>query len=193
VHAVPPSRRRVPWETLLALATLAILLVLAIRMRGGDDDDLRRGEAALRAGQVAAAETAFRAYADENPRDPRPRVYLARIYREAGRMPDAEREIQAGLRAAPRDAGLHTEHGYLLLDSNRAPDAVPVFRQAVLSDSTSQRAWAGLVKSLRASGRPTDADQVLRRAPAELRALMRTADARALDRAADSAAGAAGP
>ena len=93
-------------------------------------------------------------------------------------MPDAEREIQAGLRAAPRDAGLHTEHGYLLLDSNRAPDAVPVFRQAILSDSMSQRAWAGLVKSLRATGRPTDAEQVLRRAPADLRALMRTADAR---------------
>lgn len=193
VHAVPPSRRRVPWETLLALATLAILLVLAIRLRGGGDDDLRRGESALRAGRVAEAETAFRAYADEEPTDPRPRVYLARIYREAGRMPDAEREIQAGLRAAPGDAGLQTEQGYLLLDSNRAPDAVAVFHQAVLSDSTSQRAWAGLVKSLRASGRPTDADQVLRRAPADLRALMRTADAAAIDRAADSTAGAAGP
>lgn len=193
VHAVPPSRRRVPWEALLALATLAILLILAIRMRGGDDDDLRRGEAALRAGKVAEAEMAFRAYADEEPTDPRPRAYLARIYREAGRMPDAEREIQTGLRAAPGDAGLQTEHGYLLLDSNRAPDAVSVFRQAVLSDSTSQRAWAGLVKSLRASGRPTDADQVLRRAPADLRALMRTADAAAIDRAADSVAGAAAP
>lgn len=188
VHAVPSSRRRITWQTWAALAVLAILLVLAIRMRGGDDDDLRRGEAALRAGRVAEAEAAFRAAADDDPRDPQPRVYLARIYREAGRMPDAEREIQAGLRAAPRDAGLHTEHGYLLLDSNRAPDAIPVFRQAVLSDSTSQRAWAGLVKSLRASGRPTDAEQVLRRAPAELRALMRTADAAAAD-----SAGAAAP
>jgi hypothetical protein len=189
VHAVPPSRRgRITWQTWAALATLALLLVLAIRMRGDDDDALRRGEAALRAGRVAAAETEFRAYAEENPRDPRPRVYLARIYREAGRMPDAEREIQAGLTAAPQDAGLHTEHGYLLLDSNRAPDAVPVFRQAILSDSMSQRAWAGLVKSLRASGRATDADQVLRRAPAELRALMRTADAAAVNRAAADSA-----
>jgi hypothetical protein len=192
VHAVPPSRRQVPWLSLLALGTLAILLVFAIRMRGDDDgDNLRRGEAALRAGRVAEAEAAFREYADEHPREALPRVYLARIYREAGRVPDAEREIQAGLRAAPDDAGLHTEHGYLLLDSNRAPDAVDVFRKAVVSDSTSQRAWAGLVKSLRASGQPEDAEQVLRLAPAGLRALMRTADAAAAEKAATSPAGSA--
>jgi hypothetical protein len=179
VHAVPASRRGVPRETLIALAALVILLIVAIRLRGGGDDDaLRRGEAELRAGRVAQAEASFRAYADEHPREPQPRVYLARIYREAGRIPDAEREIQAGLRAAPEDAGLRVEQGYLLLDTGRPADAVPVFRQAVLGDSTSQRAWAGLVKSLRATGRPTDAEQVLRRAPAGLRALMRTADAR---------------
>lgn len=187
VHAVPPSRRRIPWPTFAAVAALVVLLLLAIRMRGDDDDALRRGEAALRAGRVAQAEAAFREAADENPRQALPRVYLARIYREAGRMPDAEREIQAGLREAPNDAGLHTERGYLLLDSNRAADAVTVFRQAVLADSTSQRAWAGLVKSLRASGRPTDADQVLQRAPADVRALLRTADAAAANRPAGAA------
>jgi len=189
VHAVPAyRRRRVPWETLLALAVLALLLVFAIRMRGGDDDALRRGEAALRAGKVAEAEAAFRAYADEHPRDPRPRVYLARIYREAGRLPDADREIQAGLRAAPEDPALQVERGTLLLDEGRPADAVPVFRQAVLADSASRRAWAGLVRALRASGRATDAEQVLRRAPADLRALMRTADARAADSAAQTQA-----
>ena len=181
VHPVPASRRRVPWEALLALAVLAVLLVVAIRMRGDDDGGLRRGEAALAAGRVAEAEAAFREYADDNPREPLPRVYLARIYREAGRFPDAEREVQAGLRADSADAGVQVERGYLLLDQGRAADAVPVFRQAVLADSASQRAWAGLVKSLRATGRPTDAEQVLRRAPAGLRALIRTADQRVAD------------
>jgi tetratricopeptide (TPR) repeat protein len=180
VHAVPaPRRRRVPWETLLALGALAVLLVFVIRMRGGDGDGaLRRGEADYRAGRVQQAERAFRAYADENPRDPRPRVYLARIYREAGRLPDAEREIQAGLRMAPGDAALQTERGYLLLDSRRPAEAVPVFRAAILGDRESHRAWGGLVRALRAAGRPVDAEQVLRQAPADLRALMRTADAR---------------
>lgn len=184
VHAVPsPRRRRVPWVTLAALATLVVLLFVVIRTRGGDG--LERGEASYRAGRVAEAERTFRAYADEHPRDPRARVYLARIYREAGRLPDAEREVQAGLRAAPDDAGLHTEHGFVLLDSNRPADAVPVFRAALKGDDDSPRAWAGLVRALRAAGRPTQAEQVLRLAPAEVRGLIRTADAR------DSAAPAA--
>jgi hypothetical protein len=179
VHPVPaPRRRRVPWGTLAALAALVILLVVVIRMRGGDDRALRSGEADYRAGRVVQAERAFREYADENPRDPRPRVYLARIYREGGRLPDAEREIQAGLRASPQDAGLLTEQGSVLLDANRPADAVPVFRSAILNDRESHRAWAGLVRALRAAGRPTDAEQVLRQAPAGLRALIRTADAR---------------
>ncbi len=189
VHAVPaPGRRRVPWETLLALAALVVLLFFVIRLRGGDDDDaLRRGEAEYRAGRVVQAERAFRDYAEEHPTDPQPRVYLARIYREAGRLPDAEREIQAGLRSAPDDAGLHTERGFLLLDANRPADAVPVFRTAVSHDRESPRAWGGLVRALRAAGRPVDAEQVLRLAPAEVRALIRTADAR------DPSAGAAPP
>lgn len=180
VRTVPaPRRRRVPWETLLALAALAVLLVIAIRVRGGDDDDaLRRGEADYRAGRVVQAERAFRAYAEEHPRDPQARIYLARIYREAGRLPDAEREIQAGLRASPEDAGLHTERGFLLLDANRPADAVPVFRAALAHDRESHRAWAGLVRALRAANRPRDAEQVLGLAPPEVRALIRTADAR---------------
>lgn len=178
VHAVPaPRRRRVPWASLLALAALVVLLFAAIRMRGGDDR-LRAGEADYRAGRVAEAEGQFLAYAADHPRDPRPQVYLARIYREAGRLPDAERAIQAGLRVAPEDAGLRTEHGYLLLDAGRPSEAIPVFRAAVLADGESRRAWAGLVRALRAAGRPVDAEQVLRQAPADLRALMRTADER---------------
>lgn len=188
VHAVPaPGRRRVPWATLLALAALVVLLFVVVRMRGGDEDGdaLRRGEADYRAGRVVQAERAFRDYADEHPQDPRPRIYLARIYREAGRLPDAERQIQTGLRSSPQDAGLHTERGFLLLDAGRPADAVPVFRAAVGHDRESPRAWGGLVRALRAAGRPTDAEQVLRLAPAEVRALIRTADAR------DPAAGAA--
>ena len=162
-------------------------------MRGDDDDALRRGEAALRAGRVAEAEAEFRAHADDNERDPRSRVYLARIYREAGRYPDADREIQAGLRAASADRGA--------ADGARIPAAGPGARagrgpglpQAVLADSASRRAWAGLVRSLRASGRPAEAERVLRRAPADLRAMMRTADAQAVDSAGAAAPGATTP
>ena len=176
VHAVPaPARRRFPWQTLLSLAVLALLLIAAVRMRGDDRGALERGESAFLAGRVAEAEREFRAYAAEHPRDPLARVYLARIYREAGRPMDARRELQAGLDASPRDAGLHAELGYLLLDARRAPEAVERFRVALRHDRESLRAWGGLVRALRESGRAAEADQELRRAPAELRTLMRSA------------------
>jgi tetratricopeptide (TPR) repeat protein len=177
VHPVPASRRGVPWGTLAALAAIVVLLLLAIRLRGGDDV-LRQGETAYREGRVVEAERLFRRAADEDGAAALPRVYLARIYRESGRSDAARREVEAGLRAAPSSAGLHVERGYLLLDTGQASEAVPVFREALRHDRDSDRAWAGLVRALRESGRPADAEQVLRLAPPDLRALMRTADER---------------
>lgn len=176
VHAVPAeARRRFPWQALLALGVLGLLLVAAVRTRGDDRGGLQRGEQAFLAGRVAEAEREFRAYAGEHPRDALARVYLARIYREAGRPADARRELQAGLDANPEHAELHAELGYLLLDARRAPEAVERFRVALRHDRESLRAWGGLVRALRESGRAGEADQELRRAPAELRTLMRSA------------------
>jgi tetratricopeptide (TPR) repeat protein len=177
VRAVPAeARRRFPWRALLALGVLGLLLVAAVRTRGGEDDGaLQRGEQAFLAGRVADAEREFRAHAGEHPRDVLVRVYLARIYREAGRPADARRELQAGLDANPEHAELHAELGYLLLDARRAPEAVERFRVALRHDGESLRAWGGLVRALRESGRAAEADQELRRAPAELRTLMRSA------------------
>jgi tetratricopeptide (TPR) repeat protein len=176
VHAVPAAaRRRFPWQALLALGVLGLLLVAAVRMRGDDRGGLQRGEQAFLAGRTAEAEREFRAYAAEHPRDGLARVYLARIYREAGRPMDARRELQVGLDANPRSAELHAELGYLLLDARRAPQAVDRFRAALRHDDGSLRAWGGLVRALRESGRTAEAEQELRRAPAELRTLMRSA------------------
>lgn len=179
VHEVPPAgrRRRAPWGALAALVAILLLLVLAVRARG-DGDALRQGEAAYREGRVVEAERLFRAAAGERRSDPMARIYLARIYREAGRPDDAEREVAAGLAEAPEAAGLHVERGYLLLDLGRPGDAVAVFREALRHDRESRRAWGGLVRALREVGRPADAEQVLRLAPPDLRALMRTADER---------------
>ncbi|MBW3655286.1 MAG: tetratricopeptide repeat protein [Gemmatimonadetes bacterium] len=176
VHAVPAAtRRRFPWQALLALGVLGLLLIAAVRTRGDDHGGLQRGEQAFLAGRVAEAEREFRAYAGEHPRDALARVYLARIYREAGRPADARRELQAGLDANPEHAELHAELGYLLLDARQAPEAVERFRVALRHDRESLRAWGGLVRALRESGRAAEADQELRRAPAELRTLMRSA------------------
>jgi tetratricopeptide (TPR) repeat protein len=181
-RAVPGERsRRIPWATFAVLAGIVLLLVLAIRMRSGNDA-LRQGESAYRAGRVVEAERLFRVAMEHDPRDPFPRVYLARILREAGRNSDAEAVVVGGIRTAPGSAELHVERGFLLLDDGRAAEAVPVFREALRHDRDSRRGWAGLVRALRDAGRADDAEQVLRLAPAELRALMRTAVERAPER-----------
>jgi hypothetical protein len=48
------------------------------------------------------------------------------------------------------------------------------FRAAILLDSTSGRAWAGLVAALRRAGHPEQAERVLARAPLEVRSMIGT-------------------
>ena len=175
IRSVPPVRRRLPWGTFAAVAALVVLLVLAVRLRAGEDDALRAGEAAYAAGRVDEAERAFAEHVRAAPDEPLARVYLARIYRESGRRDQAAAQLQAGLRAAPRDPGLHTELGWLLLDGGRAREAAERFRIALRHDETSLRAWGGLVRALRESGQHAAAERALARAPADLRALLRTA------------------
>jgi Flp pilus assembly protein TadD len=148
-------------------------------LRDGDAGALAEGEAAYARGDTARAEEHFRRAASEDPKGPRPRYYLAQIYRQSGRRNEAARELRAGLEAAPDDAGLNIELGYLLLESGRTGEAVERLRKAVLLDSMSTRAWSGLVRALRDSGRPAQAERVLARAPAEIRALIGPVDAAA--------------
>jgi tetratricopeptide (TPR) repeat protein len=173
VSAERPSRRGAglrPW--LLGAVVLLAVVVLVLLVRGGGDGELRRGEAAYRAGRMAEAETAFRAHLEARPAAALPRVYLARIYRDAGRGDDAAREVQAGLASAPDEPLLHTELGFLLLDGGRPGEAAERFRTALRLDPGLARAHGGLVRALRAAGRTAEAEQALTRAPPEVRALL---------------------
>ena len=176
VHPVPPvsgTRPAWPWVAgALGVLVLALLLVWSLGRGGGGGDALARGETAYRRGDTAQALSAFREAAREEPQAPLPRFYLAQIHRQAGRRDEAARELQAGLAAAPDDPGLNVELGFLLLEGGRAPEAVTRFRRAVLLDSTSVRAWGGLVRALEGAGRPAQAEAVLARAPAGVRALL---------------------
>lgn len=175
VHPVPASGTRSPWPFVagaMGAVLLALLVILLLRGRGGDAGALAEGEAAYARGDTARAEEHFRRAAAEDPEEPRPHYYLAQIYRQSGRRNEAARELSAGLKAAPQDAGLNIELGYLLLESGRNGEAVERLRKAVVLDSTSTRAWSGLVRALRDSGRPAQAERVLARAPAEVRALI---------------------
>ncbi len=173
VHSVPPATRSrgrgALWGVLAVVLLVAVAAVALLRGRG--DDGLQEGIAAFSGGRPAEAVERFRRYAEENPEDPRPRLYLARIHRRAGRPQESLAEIRRGLEAAPQDAGLHRELGFLLLDTGRPAEAVERFRSALRLDGESAEGWLGLVRALRATGNHAAAERVLAGAPPEVRAL----------------------
>jgi tetratricopeptide (TPR) repeat protein len=173
VHAVPASRRTPPWPLVaVGAGVLALILLAIVLLRGRGPDPLREGEAAYSRGDTATAFRMFMDAAREDPKAPEPHYYMAQIYRVKGRPQEAARELREGLTLAPNDPRLNTELGYLMLDQGRAPQAAERFRSTVLLDSMNARAWAGLVSALRRSGRASQADQVLARAPVEVRSLI---------------------
>ncbi|HEX2191502.1 MAG TPA: tetratricopeptide repeat protein, partial [Longimicrobiaceae bacterium] len=166
VHAVPPASRMprgggLAWSA----AALALVLLAAVAWwvwsRGAGDRALEEGIALFRAGQAEAAVPHFRRAVQEDPEDPRPRLFLARIYRDGGRLNEARMELRRALDEAPEDPGLNRELGFLLLDAGRPDLAVPRFRQAVTLDRESVAGWVGLVRALRAAGRPDAAERIL--------------------------------
>ncbi|SOD02419.1 Tetratricopeptide repeat-containing protein [bacterium JGI 053] len=174
VHAVPASRRAaVPWAMVGAGAALLALAILAfVLMRGRGPDPLSEGKAAYTRGDTARAFSLFDEASRKRPKAAEPHYYMAQIYRQRGRPQEAARELREGLALAPTDPRLNTELAYLMLDQGRAPQAAERFRAAILLDSTSAPAWAGLVSALRRAGRPDQANRVLARAPLEVRSLI---------------------
>lgn len=177
VHAVPVAHRAaVPWAMVGIGAAVLALMVLGIvfLLRGRGPDPLREGEAAYSRGDTTRAFALFQDAIREDPKAHEPHYYLGQILRIRGRPQEAAREIREGLTLAPNDPRLNTELAYLMMDQGRAPQAVERFRAAILLDSTSGRAWAGLVAALRRSGQPDQAERVLARAPLEVRSMIGT-------------------
>jgi tetratricopeptide (TPR) repeat protein len=177
VHAVPVDRRAaIPFAMVAVGAALLAILVIGVVLfsRRGDPDPLREGEAAYSRGDTTRAFALFQDAIREDPKAHEPHYYLAQILRTRGRPQEAARELREGLALAPNDPRLNTELAYLMMDQGRAPQAVERFRAAILLDSTSGRAWAGLVAALRRSGQPDQAERVLARAPLEVRSMIGT-------------------
>lgn len=181
----PPGRRRrgrlaaIPRNTRLAIAGVGVALLAAITLwwampRGAGL--MEEGIALFRTGAYEDAASYFWRYAEAHPEDPTPRLYLARIHRRMARPELAVAQLDTALRLAPDDPDVHTELGFLLIDTRRPADAVERFRSALSMDPRSETAWAGLVAALRADDRADAAERVLERAPPEVRSRLRMAD-----------------
>ena len=172
VHSVPSpdAPRRRPLAIALAVAVVALVLVAVVfAVTRRDDPGMAEGIALFRSGAYAEAASRFWRYAEANPEDATPHLYLARIHRRMGRHDLAGEEVRTALRLAPEDADAHTELGFLLLDTGRSDVAVERFRAALRLDPEAAGAWIGLVRALRAEGRDDAADRVLARAPESVR------------------------
>ena len=108
-----------------AIAGAVVLLLLGGWWFGSRrDNDLEAGVERFRSGQLSEAVPYFRRYAQANPDDATPRLYLARIHRRARRYREAAEELQHAQRAAPNDPAVHRELGFLFLDTGRPAPAV---------------------------------------------------------------------
>ena len=170
------DRRRIAYWAGGATALLLLLVVLGVWFSRRDDPSgMDQGVALFSRGAYADAASHFFRYSQENPEDPLPHLYLARIHRLLKRYDLAAPELRKALELAPEDAAVHTELALLLTDTGKYAQAVPRFRTALGYDPASQTAWVGLIRALRAAGRPDAAERVLLEAPAEIRALIRSA------------------
>lgn len=171
VHSVPspdtPMRR--PWVIAAVVLGVLVLVAVVFSVARRDGPGMEEGIALFRSGAYAEAASRFWRYAEANPEDATPHLYLARIHRRMGRHDLAGEEIRTALRLAPQDVDAHTELGFLLLDTGRGDVAVERFRAAVRLDPEASGAWIGLVRALRAAGRDDAADRVLARAPERVR------------------------
>lgn len=162
------------WAWLAGAGFLVAILLVALFLsadRGGGAG-LDQGIALFRSGAYADAAAHFWRYAEANPDDPVPHLYLARIHRRMGRPQLAADELQKAIALAPEDADVQTELGFLLLDTGRAEVAVERFQAALRLDPEAAGGWIGLVRALREAGRPEEAERALAEAPAEVREML---------------------
>ena len=166
------QNRRVYWAAGVGLLLL-LLVPLGIWLANRrDTSEMDQGIALFRTAAYADAAAHFYRYAQENPGDPVPHLYLARIHRRLKRYDLAAPELSAALRLSPEDPAVYTELGFLLTDTQRYDQAVSRFRQALRLDPENQQAWIGLVRALRAAGQHEAAARVLQSAPPDVRAML---------------------
>jgi tetratricopeptide (TPR) repeat protein len=169
------SEQRARRRPLYVIAVVGTLLVAAaiLVFLFGRDSDLDRGIAAFAGGRAGVAEQHFRAALADDADNVTARLYLARILRTQGRTQEAADLLRAAARLAPRDAAVRRELGHLFMDLRRPPAAIEQFRIAVELEPAESLNWVALVEALARAGDPS-ADEWLRRAPAEARAIIET-------------------
>ncbi len=150
------SAARPAWFIPVA-AILALLLIVAVGFalmnRGGPSAAYAEGVKAFTEGRREAAQGAFRKASLDNPNDPMPHVYLARMEREAGNLQNANAEAVKAVQLGPQNGAALRELASVQFALQKYDDARKFYIRAITADSTDRLSQGYLGCSLIRMGR----------------------------------------
>jgi tetratricopeptide (TPR) repeat protein len=165
--AVPAQRSRPRWLVpvlgLVALLVVGALAAWAFVARGSGGA-YANGVAAYREGRREAAAGEFLKAAKDDPNDPMPHVYLARMAREAGNLNTANSEAVTAVRLGPTNAVALRELASVSFAQQNYDAARRFYARAVEADPSDKLATGFLGCSLIRLGRIDEGNRFLQRA-----------------------------
>jgi tetratricopeptide (TPR) repeat protein len=164
--AVPAERSRPRW--LAPVLGLVLLLVVggiaAYALMGRGGGAFANGVTAYREGRREAAAGEFMKAAKDDPNDPMPHVYLARMAREAGNLNTANSEAVTAVRLGPKNAVALRELASVSFVQQNYDAARRFYARAVEADPADKLAVGFLGCSLIRLGRIDEGSRFLQRA-----------------------------
>jgi len=155
--AVPPERARSSWVApligLVALLAVGGIAWYAIAGRHRGNSALASGITAYREGRREAAAGDFMKAAKDDPNDPMPHVYLARMAREAGNLNTANTEAVTAVRLGPTNGVALRELASVSFATQNYDAARRFYIRAVQADSADKLSQGFLGCSLIRLGR----------------------------------------
>jgi tetratricopeptide (TPR) repeat protein len=166
--AVPPERARSSWIApaigLAALLAVGAIAWYAVAGRNRGSSALNSGIAAYRENRREAAAGDFMKAAKDDPNDPMPHVYLARMAREAGNMQTANAEAVTAVRLAPTNGVALRELASVSFAQQNYDAARRFYIRAVQADSSDKLSQGFLGCSLVRLGRIDEGTRWINRA-----------------------------
>jgi cytochrome c-type biogenesis protein CcmH/NrfG len=154
--ASTPVHSRPAW-LIPALGALALVVVVGLAwylLAGrGSSAAFDDGVVAYREGRREAALGSFRKAATDNPNDPMPHVYIARIERELGNMTNANTEAVQAVKLGPENGTALRELAATLFAAQNFDGARTFYIRAIKADSSDRVAQGFLGCSLIRLGR----------------------------------------
>ncbi len=163
--ALTPTGGRPRWLIpTIAFGVLVLAVAAFFLFRPSSGRSYQQGVAAYAKGQREVAVSAFTKAVRENPKDPMPHVYLARMAREVGNFSLAGNEAALALEADPNNPVALREMAANLLQQNNNELARRFYIRAIQADPTDKTSQGYLGCALMRLGRAQEAQNFLTRA-----------------------------